>query len=73
MSQHEETKKNTLASFVNKQVSGLTNTTNVGNIFGNQSIKTTRRSTYAAPIEVIPEEGIFAKSFIKGFGDTFKP
>jgi hypothetical protein len=73
MSQHEETKKDTLASFVNKQVSGLTNTTNVGNIFGNQSIKTTRRSTYAAPIEVIPEEGIFAKSFIKGFGDTFKP
>ena len=61
---------NNIDDFVKNQVKGLSN---IGGITSTQSVKTTARSTYESPISVIPEEGVFAKSFVKSFKEQYKP
>ena len=61
---------NNIDDFVKNQVKGLSN---IGGITSTQSVKTTARSTYESPISIIPEEGVFAKSFIKSFREQYKP
>jgi hypothetical protein len=61
---------NNIDDFVKNQVKGLSN---IGGITSSQSVKTTARSTYESPISIIPEEGVFAKSFVKSFKEQYKP